>query len=409
MKVSILSIGTELLMGRTINTNAAYLSEKLNDLGYSVMYHLVVGDNKKRLLDSLDYLLTLSDIVITTGGLGPTADDITKDAVVEHLNLKTELDQKAYDMMLERFNNLKIDMPKSNIKQVMMPVGQKVLYNHYGTAPGYIIKHNEKYIISLPGVPYEMKYMFEEVENFLKNVDNHYILSEYINLYGIGESSAEELIEDLVINQINPTIAMYAGKGTVSIRVTASGADEKLCKNLLSKKVKELTERLQNYISYIGSESITEHVINKMKKNNLSLSSAESCTGGMVSSAIITYPGVSKIYDMGFTTYSNNSKMKLLNVKKETLDTYGAVSYETCKEMLDGVYQNSLSDICVATTGIAGPGGGTEDKPVGLVYLGVLYKDKYYIEKCHFRGDRTKIRESSVHKLMNMVNNALTN
>jgi nicotinamide-nucleotide amidase len=404
MKIGIIAVGTELLMGKTLNTNAHYLSKAINDLGHSVMMHLTIGDNPDRLRSSIEYMFDHVDMIITTGGLGPTQDDLTKEIIAETFNKKLIQDERAYNEMLERFKNFGVTMTKNNIKQALLPEDAIVLYNSKGTAPGFISEHNNRFIAALPGPPREMTAMFEgKFKEFLISKSEHVITSEYINLFGIGESSAEAKIDDIVAEQKNPSIAIYATVGQVSIRVTAFSSSKEENKKLLKPIVDQIVDRLKPFVISFGQVSLLDTTIQQLLDHQFSLATAESCTGGMIASEFINVSGASNYFEEGYVTYSNESKVKLLGVKEETLLKYGAVSEETCREMVEGLFRKSKADVCLSVTGIAGPTGGTPEKPVGLVYIGVKVKDKTFINKYNFNGDRTVIRRRSFLYGVNMI------
>ncbi len=404
MNISILAVGTELLMGKTLNTNATELSKAINHLGHGVRYHLTIGDNPERLSQTLEFLLSVSDMVITTGGLGPTQDDLTKETISSVMNKSLVLDVKAHEMMLERFKSFNVKMTENNVKQSYVPEFSTVMYNERGTAPGFISENNGKYVAALPGPPREMRHMFENsLKPFLIEKSDMVIVSEYINLFGIGESSAENKIDDIISAQTNPTIAIYANIGQVSLRVTASASSEDLAKKLLKPTIKKIEERLNEYIIGYGEKSIIDYTIEALMDEELSLSLAESCTGGMIASEFVNFPGASNFFDRSYVTYSNQSKVDMLGVSNNTLDEFGAVSRETCREMVEGVFSKTGSDVCLAVTGIAGPSGGTEAKPVGLVYIGVKIKDQIKIKEYNFTGDRFAIRKRSLLNGLSMI------
>lgn len=408
MNISILAVGTELLMGKTVNTNATYLSEQINTLGHNVLYHLTVGDNPTRLKDTLEYLLKHSDMVITTGGLGPTQDDLTKEVICESLGLELQKHELAYKMMLERFKQFNVTMTDNNIKQAYLPTECIPMMNQKGTAPGFVAEADGKYVAVLPGPPYEMKHMFENsLRPILEEMSDSVIMSEYIHLFGIGESSAESVIEDLISDQTDPTIAMYASVGQVSIRVTSKSDDFDTCMENIHNTTAEIVSRLEPYVIGFGETNLINETIQLLQDNFMTVALAESCTGGMISSELINYPGASNFFDLGIVSYSNEAKMSLLRVSPETLGTYGAVSEETCSEMLKGLRRLSMSDVLVSVTGIAGPSGGTPDKPVGLVYIGVMLGDAIRVKKFNFSGDRLTIRKRSMLSAINMIREAL--
>ncbi len=397
MVVELISVGTELLLGNIVNTNAAYLAEQCANCGLSCFYQTVVGDNEERLQETVKQGLKRSDILILTGGLGPTDDDLTKEVVAKAMKKKLVEDSKARDMIQTYFENRGLEITENNWKQAMVPEGAQVLYNHNGTAPGLIVESGEKCAILLPGPPNEMKPMFEEyVADYLKSKNPEVIVSTTVKLCGIGESKVADMIRDILENQSNPTVAPYAKTGEVHLRVTAKAADTKAANKLIKPVVKQLKTRLAEYI-YTTDENTTleKAVVDLLVANNLTVSTVESCTGGMVAARLINVSGVSDVFKMGHITYSNKAKKKILGVKKRTLEKHTAVSAEVAKEMVKGVELVSKADVCISVTGLAGPEGGTEKKPVGLVYIGCSLKGKETVQEYHFNGNREKVRESA--------------
>lgn len=410
MNIAILAVGTELLMGKTVNTNATELSKWINELGHSVKYHMTIGDNPERLKATLDYLLTFNDMIITTGGLGPTQDDLTKETIAKTFGLSLIKNEEAHYQMLERFKNFNVTMTDNNKKQAYLPEGAIPMYNDRGTAPGFISEVGDKIIAALPGPPREMSHMFEkDLRPFLISKSTQQIVSEYINLFGIGESSAENLVEDIISNQTNPTIAIYANIGQVSLRVTAGANTTEKAHELLKPVVENLSNRLKNYVIGYGNKTIISSTIDQIVNEKLTVSLAESCTGGMIASELVNFSGASTFFHSSYVTYSNEAKINALGVKQATLDTFGAVSSETCKEMVEGLYLKTQSDICLAVTGIAGPNGGTKEKPVGLVYIGLTFKGVTTIHKHQFTGSRYVIRRRTLLASMGWIHKAINN
>lgn len=397
MVVELISVGTELLLGNIVNTNAAYLAEQCANCGLSCFYQTVVGDNEERLQETVKAGLKRSDILILTGGLGPTDDDLTKEVVAKAMKKKLVEDVKAREMIQTYFTNRGLEITENNWKQAMVPEGAQVLYNNNGTAPGLIVENGEKCAILLPGPPNEMKPMFEEyVVDYLKKKNPEVIVSTTVKLCGIGESKVAEMIQDILDGQTNPTVAPYAKTGEVHLRVTAKADDEKAANKLIKPVVKQLKTRLAEYIYTTDVNTTLEKaVVDLLVANNLTVSTVESCTGGMVAARLINVSGVSEVFKMGHITYSNKAKKKILGVKKRTLEKYTAVSAEVAKEMVNGVEVVSKADVCVSVTGLAGPEGGTEKKPVGLVYIACSVKGKTVVKEYHFNGNRSKIRENA--------------
>ena len=372
MNAEILCIGTEVLIGDIVNTNAAYISKKLSEAGVSVYYHCVCGDNKQRLQKSINLALSRSDIVITTGGLGPTYDDITKEIIAEELGIELVLDNEILHHLEEYFAKSGRTMTQNNVKQAYVPKDSHIFRNMFGTADGICVTHNEKMIIMLPGPPREMIPMLDnQVIPYLSLKTDHVLVSSNINIFGMGESSVENALADIMKTSTNPTIAPYVGGGEVRLRITASAKNEADARKLISPIAQKVKQTLGDVVYGIDADSIESVLVEKLTEKGKTVSFAESCTGGLISKRITDVPGASKVYGFGFCTYANEAKMKILGVKAETLEKYGAVSSQTACEMAQGARLVSGSDIAISVTGIAGPTGGSAEKPVGLVYMGI--------------------------------------
>lgn len=405
MVVELISVGTEILLGNIVNTNAAYLSEKCAKLGLSCYYQSVVGDNEERLSETLKMALSRADIVILGGGLGPTPDDLTKEVTCKVLNIELVEDEDSKKNIEVFFEKKGVPTPDINWKQALVPKGAIVLHNDNGTAPGCIIESGEKKVILLPGPPGEMKPMFETaVMPYLADILPGVILSKTVKICGIGESEVAKQIEDMISAQSNPTIATYCKTGEVQVRVTASAEDETAAKKLLKPVVKEIKTRFgTNIYSTDEDTTLEKSVVDLLCANDLHIATVESCTGGLLAGRLINVPGVSDNFKTGLITYSNKSKRKLVNVRKTTLEKYGAVSKQTAEEMVNGMHALSKADVVVSTTGIAGPDGGTPDKPVGLVYISVFVCGKITTKECHFTGNRANVREATVATALTML------
>lgn len=398
MTVELICVGTELLLGNIVNTNAAYLAEKFAGMGLSCYYQTVVGDNEERLMNVLKTAVERSDIVVLSGGLGPTEDDLTKEAAAKIMGKPLIMDEGSRQQIADYFANRGSEPTDNNWKQAMIPEGAMILENHEGTAPGVIIKENNTHVILLPGPPHELISMFEEiVVPYLKDLEPSVILSKTVKICGIGESRAETMVMDLIDGQSNPTIATYAKTGEVHIRVTAKAEDSKEARKLLKPVIKELKSRFGSDI-YTTEEdvSLEKAVADLLIANKLTITCAESCTGGMLSARLINVPGVSKVYRTGYITYSNKAKRRILGVKRLTLRKHGAVSAKTAEEMVKGAAAVTKSGVAVAVTGIAGPDGGTQEKPVGLTYIACSVKGTVTVRKYRFGGNRAKIRDAAV-------------
>lgn len=405
MVVELISVGTELLLGNIVNTNAAYLSEKCAQLGLSCYFQTVVGDNEERLTYALKSAMDRSDIVILSGGLGPTEDDLTKEVAAKVCGRELQMHEPSKAALQAYFTERGIELTDNNWKQALMPVDAIVLENHNGTAPGVIIEAENAKVILLPGPPNELYPMFEEsVVPYLEKLTDKVICSRTVKICGIGESKAEEMVKDLIDAQTNPTIATYAKTGEVHIRVTASAEDKRAAAKLIKPVVKELKNRFGWHV-YTTEEDVTleKAVADLLMENDLTVTCAESCTGGMISARLINVSGVSQVYKSGVVTYSNKAKRRFLGVKKATLGKHGAVSAKTATEMAKGAAQLAKADVAVAVTGIAGPEGGTKEKPVGLVYIACRVKDSTVVKEYHFKGNRSKIRESTVAAALTLM------
>ena len=375
MRVELVSVGTELLLGDIVNTNTAYLSKELAALGLGVFRQTTVGDNRDRLLKTLESAFLENDTVIITGGLGPTDDDITKECAAEFFG--------------------------------------RDFYFHEYTAPGIIIEENNKRIILMPGPPREMRDMFEKsVKPYLEKYSKKKFISKYVRFYGIGESLLETKIKDIMDRQTNPTLALYAKTGEVLLRITASLENKTECEELINCQLEEIESRegVGEYIYLVGDEDISSSqtelnsaVANLLIENNYTISIAESLTGGQISSMLVEKSGISDSLLEGIVCYSNKSKITTLGVKEETLEKFGAVSEEVACEMVRGVAKRLNSDFAVATTGIAGPNSDESGKPVGLVYIAIYAQGEVTVKECLFVGDRDLIRFRASAEALNEV------
>ena len=402
MKTEIITVGTEILLGDILNTNTHYLSNELANMGIDVYYQITVGDNEQRLLSQLKESFKRSDLVILTGGLGPTEDDITKEVCAKYFNMEMEFHEQSWDKIIEIHNKMNRKPTENNRKQAYFPKGSLILPNKYGTAPGCIMEKDKKTIIVMPGPPKEMKPMFDNyVKPFLLKDNKNILKSKVLRIIGMGESKIENDLLDLIDKQINPTIATYAKDGECTVRITAKGKNEKEVESLIEPISNEIKSRFKEKVYGEDDTTIEDEVAKILVDNNLTIAVAESCTGGMVAADLINYPGISSVFMEGCVTYSNEAKMMTLNVKKETLKTVGAVSEQCAKEMSEGVAARHNTNIGLSTTGIAGPEGGSEDKPVGLVYMGITINNKTIVKKYIFNGNRQQIRSRACKTLLN--------
>lgn len=410
MKAEIITVGTEILLGDILNTNCRYLSRELAAMGIEMYYQITVGDNEARLLSTLEESLNRSDIVICTGGLGPTEDDITKEVCAKYFGYDLVLHKPSLDAMMERFKRMNRIPTKNNEKQAYFPKEAYILKNDNGTAPGCIMEKNGKMIVVLPGPPREMEPMFENyVKPYLSKFTDEVIESEVLRIIGVGESKVENDILDIIDTQTNPTIATYAKGYECTLRITAKAKTVEEARALIKPMSDEMKRRFGQSLYATGETSIEEVVAKYLVDNDLKIAVAESCTGGLVSASLINYPGISSVFMEGCVTYSNEAKMKSLGVKQETLDVYGAVSSQCAEEMAAGVAKRYNTNIGIATTGIAGPDGGTYEKPVGLVYFGIYINGKVISKKYIFNGNRQGIRVRAANTILNDLRLELLN
>lgn len=412
MTVELISVGTEILLGNIVNSNAAYLSEKLALLGLSCYHQSVVGDNEERMEAAIRLAVSRSDIVILGGGLGPTKDDLTKEVTARVFGKELYEDAHSKERIQNYFDRMgrKVQITENNWKQAMVPEGAIVIDNDNGTAPGLIIEgENGKIAILMPGPPNEMKPMFENsVYPYLNKLQPEGIYSKMVKLCGMGESQAETLVLDLLENQTNPTLAPYAKTGEVHFRITAKASNEAKAEELMKPMLDELYNRFGNLI-YTTDENVTleESIVASLKEKGMTLTTAESCSGGLLAGRIMNVSGASAVYNEGYITYANASKEKILGVKHETLEKYGAVSKETAYEMAVGAAKAAGADAALSVTGIAGPDGGTKEKPVGLVYVGCYVNGKVRVEEFQFTGNRSKNRDYAVVRALTLLREEL--
>lgn len=409
MKAEILSVGTELLLGDILNTNAQYISRELANLGINVYYQTVVGDNPERLKNAYNFALSRADIVITTGGLGPTKDDLTKEIAAEYFKKKLVLDNKSLQEIITFFKRINREISENNKKQAYFPEGCIIIENNNGTAPGCIIEENNKVAILLPGPPKEMIPMLNKsVIPYLKKFHEGTLVSKVLRITGIGESSVDNLIGHIIDNQTNPTVAPYAKDNEVVLRLTAKTNSEEEAYKIIEPVEKEIRNKLGDINVYgVENETIEGVVAKLLIENQLTISTAESCTGGLLAGALINCSGISSVFLEGAITYSNKAKVSKLKVKESTLNKFGAVSSECAAEMAEGIARESGTNIGVSTTGIAGPDGGTSGKPVGLVYVGIYINGVVKTKELNLVGNRQKIRDRAVASTLDWLRREL--
>ena len=390
LKAEIISIGTEILLGDIDDTNSKYIAEHLKDLGYDIHYMTAVGDNQKRVINVLKRAIERSDLVITTGGLGPTEDDLTRQAIAKATNKNLYQDENLLNSIKEYFDQKNYNMTKNNYSQAFLPEGAKVIKNNWGTAPGILLKESDYMIISLPGVPSEMKKMFSNyILKELQKYSEKTILSKTLHFFGIGESTLETKLKDILENQTNPTLALLAGEGEVKLRITAKGENKNKLKDMISKKEKLIRKKVGKYIYGVNNTDLAKEIYNILLKRKLTISLAESCTGGLISHRLTQIPGSSKVFKGSYVVYSNEAKINLLDIDREIIKKQGAVSKKTALMMAKNIKDKFGTNIGIGVTGIAGPGGGTADKPIGLVYIGISYGKKNIVHKLNLKYSRS--------------------
>lgn len=395
MKAEIISIGTEITTGSTLNTNSYFISNALLEVGIETNYQTSVDDNIDRLKEVIEIALNRADLLITTGGLGPTEDDLTKETVAEYFNLKLEEDKNMKEIIVSRLK--KYDkIPENNYKQANLIEGSDFLENIVGTAPGTYLEHKGKIIILLPGPPREMEPMFlNEVLPRLKQ-DNYSIIKRSINLTGIGESLVESEIKDIIHMYDDIEVATFGKIQNVEIKMIGRGNKRKILDGKIDNIIRLIQDRFGQYIYAYNNKPIERVVFELLDYNKLKISFAESCTGGLLSGKFVRQAGISNVFDRGLVTYSNESKIEELRVSKNTLEEFGAVSKETSKEMVEGLLERKETDIGVSITGIAGPSSDDTEKPVGLIYLSVGNRKKIITKKVNYSGDRKNIQDRIV-------------
>ncbi|MBO5516763.1 MAG: competence/damage-inducible protein A [Firmicutes bacterium] len=409
MKSAILTVGTEILFGSILNTNAQYLSEQLRLIGHDVMYHFTVGDNPGRLKDLLAYAYHDCDLVITTGGLGPTEDDLTKEMIASYFGETIVEFPEQTKILKEHFEKRHSVFTENNLKQACFPEHAQILENPNGTAPGFLLEQDGKMIVSMPGPPREMKPMFENLvkPELLRRADA-VIYYRNLRTTEIGESRLETELMDLIDGQTDPTLATYAGEGECTLRIASKRKTRAEAIDAVDDMMMQVLERVGNYVFSVDDEDLEDVVLDRLHMDMISLAAAESITGGMFAARVTDKPGVSAFFDRSCVTYSNRAKMELLGVYKSTLDKYGAISPECAAEMAEGLHKKSKCDLCVAVTGNAGPNP-DEGKEVGRYYIGVWYKGEVTVSE-HFRqGDRGRIRRDACFNMFKQIYKVLFN
>ena len=403
MNCELLAVGTELLLGEIANTDGQMIAQGLNEHGINVYWQTVVGDNPARLRQALEIARDRADIIITTGGLGPTADDLTKETVAAVFGKKLYTDPRQLARLKERMGPR---MTPNNLKQADLPEGCTVLENDWGTAPGCAFEADGVHVIMLPGPPRECKPMFlYRAVPYLEKLQGGVIGSRYVKIFGVGESSMETLVKPLMEKQTRVTMAPYAKEGECELRITARAESREAALALCDPVVEQVREILGDNIYGVDVASLEERVAQGLREQGMTLALAESCTGGLLAKRITDVPGASEVFGFGCVTYSNEAKQALVGVSPETLERYTAVSPETALEMARGARQRSGADIGLSTTGYAGPGGGTEEHPVGTVFIGLSWDggERVICPERRYMRSREQIRRSASSTALDLL------
>ena len=391
-------------MGDILNTDAQFLSIELARLGISVIHQSTVGDNRERLLAQLKEAADRSDIIILSGGLGPTPDDLTKEVCCEFFGKKMFLHEPTVEKIKTYFSTKGMKMAQNNLKQAMFPKDCVIFPNDNGTAPGMAIEKDGVHILVLPGPPRELKPMFRNCAvPYLMQFSDRIIVSHNIRTFGIGESLMAERVNDL-FDAENPTVAPYAKDGEALLRVTAMARTKEEAENLCKPVINEIKSRLDGFVYGVDYTCIEEAVIEKLKEKHMKVATAESCTGGLIAKRITDVPGASEVFDCGIISYANEIKHRVLGVSEDDLNKYGAVSEPVARQMAQGALKVSGADIAVSVTGIAGPDSDSTNKPVGLVYIGLADRDNVWVRELRTsRKDRSYNRYVSASNALNMI------
>jgi len=396
LRAELIMVGTELLLGEIVDTNATFLARNLADLGIDVFFKSTVGDNRERVGGVLTEALKRSDVVIMSGGLGPTDDDLTREVVSEVMDAPLVEDQEVLrdleEWFAERYGNA--DMPRHNRKQALFPSGSRVISNPVGTAPGFWVEREGKVVVALPGVSQELKAMFSEsvLPALMQKGTGEMLVTRNLHFAGIGESNLEEILEDLLREQSNPTLALYASGGTVRVRMAVKAETREAGLALMAPVETEIRLRTKEYLYGVDGQSLEQVVAEILLQKKLTLALAESCTGGLIGHRLTNVSGSSGFLDRGYVVYSNQAKMDELGVKQSTLEEFGAVSEQTAREMAEGARRAAKTDLGLAVTGIAGPTGGTDSKPVGLVYISLASNGDTIVQRHLWKGTREQIK-----------------
>ncbi len=408
MKSAVISVGTELLFGKVVNTNAAYISQELNNMGIDVLYHYTMGDNPDRLKRMLEFAMADCDLLLCTGGLGPTEDDLTKETVCEFMGEELVLNEDALTSMKQFFEHSDIEFTENNIKQAYLPENGEAFQNSAGTAPGFAITKNGKTIICMPGVPREMKAMFTEwVRPYLMKLTDAHIFSRSVKVFGIGESLVETMLLPFIDGQTDPTIATYAKEGEVEVRITSKRKTEEEAKESADKMMTGVLEVLGDNVYSTSGKEIGETVAEKLLERNISISCCESATAGLFAAELVKTPGISKVFDRGIVAYSPESQTEELFVDADIINKFTPYSAEAAEAMVKGLYKKTKSRLCVSMTGLAGPEG-YKNMSAGIYYISVLFDGKLTTRSFIHKGRTRQLnREFMMMTMFDMINSII--
>lgn len=405
--VEIIAVGTELLLGQLVDTNTAFIAQQLANCGIDVYATHAIGDNRARIAASIAGAVSRTDGVITSGGLGPTVDDLTKEAVCDALGVESERDEATIARMEAFFASIGRPMRENNRKQADLPRGATVLENKNGTAPGFFLANAEgKFVACLPGVPHEMRAML--LEQLLPVLRERFgsgerIVTRVLRVTGLGESEIDHRIDDVFRESENPKIAVLAHVGSCDVKIMAKAPSEEKARALIAPVEREIRERLDGHIYGTDSESLAEAVLKLLHQRGWTLTTAESCTGGRIAAAITAVPGASQHFLGGIVAYADRAKTALLDVEQSVIAEFGAVSQETARAMAAGARERFGADLAIATTGVAGPSGGSPDKPVGLVWLAAASPTEQRSLALTLPGDRESVQARATNAALNLL------
>ena len=406
----LIAVGTELLLGNTANTDAQIISQSLSALGINVYYHTVVGDNPRRLKDAVAIAKSRADILITTGGLGPTCDDLTKQTLAEAFGKKLVLYEDIADGLREWFARRGQEMTENNLQQALLPEGCTIFPNSNGTAPGCAFQAEGKHVLMLPGPPRECKAMLEQqAVPYLAALSEGVLVSRTLKIFGMGESKMESLLREKMNAMTNPTLAPYAKEGECELRITAGGANEEQARALIAPVEEELRALLGDVVYGADVPDLETAVVALLREKNVTLGTAESCTGGLIAKRFTDVPGCSAVFKGGVVSYWSEIKSDVLGVPQELLDRYGAVSAQVAEAMAQGARRVLGCDLAVSATGVAGPDGDDRGHPPGLVYVALAAPDVTFVRTLHLSGaDRGRVRTTAAHHAFDLVRRYLT-